>query len=49
MRDLSQMVAKSGDPKKLHRGLRSVRHRPGDGLHLHRRHLDDSGEEIQDT
>lgn len=49
MRDLSQVVAKSSHPEKLHRRLWSTGHRPGDGLHLHHRHLDDSGEEIQDT
>jgi len=49
MRDLSQMVAKSGYPEELHRGVRFIGHRPGDGFHLHCRHLDDFGEEIQDT
>lgn len=49
MWDLSQMVAKSSHPKDFHRGVRLTRHRPGNGLYLHRRHPDNSGKEIQDT
>lgn len=47
MRDLSQMLA--SHPEDLHRGVQFTGHRPGDGLYLHHRHPDDSGEEIQDT
>lgn len=49
MRDSSQVVTESGHPEKLHRSLRFAGHRPGDGVHLHRRYLDDSGEKIQNT
>jgi hypothetical protein len=49
MRDLSQMVTESSHPEELHRGIRFTGHRPGDGLYLHRCHLDDFGEEIQNT
>lgn len=49
MRDLSQMVTKSGHPEEFHHGIRITGHRPGDGLHLHQPYFDDFGEEIQDT